>query len=80
MKDAKLRAMEREAGAAEILALREHGFHVEALTDYQYRINGRLDLFPTRRRFHDVLINRRGSYTSAFDIARRMLRHEQGKP
>jgi hypothetical protein len=67
------RAEKRAAGTTEILALRDRGFKVEELTDCQFRINGRLDLFPTRRRYHDIKANRRGRYTAAVDIAERVL-------
>lgn len=58
----------------EILDLRGAGFDVRQLTDYQFRIDGRLDLYPIHRRYHDVQANRRGSYRNAKDIAVRVLR------
>lgn len=58
----------------EILALKRAGFSVRELTPYQFRINGRLDLFPIHRRWHDVKTNTRGSYKAAKDIAIRKLR------
>ena len=57
----------------EILALRGHGFGVRQLTEYQFRIDGTLDLFPTRRRFHHIPTDTRGSYTDALMCARTML-------
>src|SRR5262245_27159045 len=59
---------------AEILALRGKGFHVEALTDYQFRVDGALDLFPIHRRFHDLKRQQRGGYQNVLDIAIRRLR------
>jgi hypothetical protein len=58
---------------AEIEALRANGYTVQRLTDYQFRINGRLDLFPIHRRWHDIKANRRGSYVSALAIVKRKL-------
>lgn len=60
----------------EILLLSEDGFSVKKLTVYHYRVNGRLDLFPTRQRWHDIKQNRRGWYSSAHAIASRILRGE----
>jgi len=56
--------------AAEILALADQGFSVECVTEYQYRINGRLDLYPTHNRYHDVLKNRRGGYRNATEFVK----------
>ena len=64
----------RRAGATgDILALSEHGYRVRKLTEHQFRVNGRLDLFPTNRRWHDLKTNTRGGYGSALVIARRRL-------
>lgn len=32
--------------------LEAQGFRVRKLSDYQYRVNARLDLYPVHRRFH----------------------------
>ena len=45
---------------AAILALEQEGFVVQKLTDYCFRINGRLDLFPIHNRWHDIQKNERG--------------------
>lgn len=66
------RADRLPAATEEILALNQAGFTVQKLTDYQFRVNGRLDLFPTHRRYHDVVANRRGSYSTARAIAERV--------
>jgi len=46
----------------EIASLSENGYTVIKLTDYQFRINGILDLYPTHRRWHDLKTNKRGEY------------------
>ena len=38
-------------------------FVVHAFTPYQFRINDRLDIFPTNNRWHDIILNRRGVFT-----------------
>ena len=37
-------------------------FDVRKLTDYQYRVNDTLDLFPVNCRYHDLQSKRRGYY------------------
>jgi hypothetical protein len=58
----------------EILALAGKGFDVRVLTEYQFRIDGALDLFPIHRRFHDLKTQARGGYQNALDVAIRRLR------
>jgi len=58
----------------EIDALRKDGYRVDMLTEYQWRIDGRLDLFPVHKRWHDTKVNRRGSYKVAADICKKILR------
>lgn len=58
---AAARAVRRASGVAEIDRLPLE-FRVRRLTDYQFRINDRVDVFPTRRRYHVLADGRRGSY------------------
>lgn len=41
--------------------------NVEKKTDYQYRINDTLDLYPIHRRFHNIKTGKRGNYTRYLD-------------
>lgn len=50
-----------------------NGFEVRQLTPYHYRVEGRLDLYPKRRRWHDIKTNTRGSYDNAQKIAEQVL-------
>ena len=59
---------------AEILALREQGFKVEQLTEHQFRINDRLDLYPIHNRWHDIKTRQRGSYGQAGWFVRRFFK------
>ncbi len=43
---------------AEIMELE----NVVKLTEYQYRVNGWIDLYPTHRRYHVLHNNKRGNY------------------
>ena len=36
--------------------------NVRKLTQYQYRINGTLDIYPQNKRYHDIKNNKRGDY------------------
>lgn len=49
----------------EIMDLEAKGFGVRKLTDYQFRIDGKLDLFPIHRRFHHLATGKRGCYQDA---------------
>lgn len=59
---------------AEIYALIDVGYRVRRITQFQYRINETLDLYPVHRRWHDISLNRRGRYGKAADIAGRKLK------
>ena len=69
MSDARL-----DARIAEILALREKGFNVTMVSKHQFRIDGRLDLFPIHRRFYVLPTLKRGTYRVALTVAVRVLR------
>ena len=40
--------------------LKDLGFTVNWITKYQVRINDRLDIFPTSRKYHDIATQKRG--------------------
>jgi hypothetical protein len=46
----------------EIKALKKRGYQVEELTPYQFRVECVLDLYPVRRRFHNIANQERGEY------------------
>lgn len=58
----------------EIEALRGKGYAVVKLTEFHYRIDGVLDLYPTHRRFHHLRSGRRGGYQNALACAVTQLR------
>src|SRR5688572_28778161 len=53
----------------EILDLAGKNFRVEQLTEYQFRIDGALDLYPTHKRYHALKRDKRGHYVTAIAIA-----------
>jgi len=52
-----------EEGTPEIEALRTLGYKVERIEYYQFRVNGQIDFYPMRRRWHHFKTGNRGSYT-----------------
>jgi len=42
--------------------LEEAGYQVEKKTDFQFRVNGRLDIYPVNARWHDTQTQKRGSF------------------
>lgn len=50
--------------------LRRLGYQVRQLTPYQFRIEGRLDVYPVNRKWHDIKSNKRGSYGDVIDFVR----------
>ena len=61
----------------EILSLRDRGYQVSKLSDYQFRIDDRVDVYPIHRRFH-ILGGRRGTYAVGrlADFINDLLRHD----
>lgn len=55
-------ARRRERGTSEIAGLTQAGYAVRTLTEFQFRVNEAVDLFPTNRRYHDLRSNKRGTY------------------
>jgi hypothetical protein len=57
-----VRQQRRAIGAEAIRKLAACGFTVTMLTEYQYRINDTIDLYPTRERYHNVITGERGNW------------------
>ena len=77
-RDVRHDAQERRAArlpirTEEILAVGRMGYRIRELTPYQFRVNERLDLFPTRRRWHDIKTQARGGYRNAAEFCRSVL-------
>jgi hypothetical protein len=43
-------------------------YDIKKLTDYQYRINDVLDLYPIHNRWHNIKTNKRGGYKNPLDV------------
>ena len=55
----------------QIEELKKEGFRVRKLTDFQFRINELLDVYPTHNRFHDLKRKRRGGFRNVSEFVRR---------
>lgn len=58
---------------AEIEAL-SGSYNVKKLTDYQYRINGVLDLYPIHNNWHNIKTKKRGKYHSPESIVKQQIK------
>jgi len=47
-----------------IMGLQNNGHHVEQKTEYHFRIDYLLDVWPTHNRFHNIKTGKRGGYKS----------------
>lgn len=63
------RAEKRVQETAKILELRGLGYEVRQITEYHFRVDGKLDLYPTRGRWHNMRAGKRGFYRDAAAIA-----------
>lgn len=68
------RAARHPVRKAEIEGLAEKGFTVKPLTEFQFRVNDVLDLYPIHNRFHDLKKNRRGGYRNATEFVEKFFR------
>jgi hypothetical protein len=48
-------------------------YEVRKLTDYQYRINGILDLYPIHQNWHNIKTNKRGNYKAVIEIVKKQI-------
>ena len=68
---------EKEAEFWESMKRRlEEKYEVKYLTDYQWRINGEIDLYPVNRRFHILATNKRGDYSDMHEF---LAKHYENK-
>ncbi len=57
-----------------LLALRMEGFSIEVISEYQVRVNRRLDIWLTHNRYHDIEKNVRGGFRDAQEFVREFFR------
>lgn len=59
----------RAKGVYELKRLSDKGYDVQNLNKgYQFRINNRLDVYPTNKRYHDIKTGKRGGYSTIHDF------------
>lgn len=67
----KMRRRERlPRRTAQIWSLKKMGYSVKQMTEYQFRIKGRVDVFPIHNRYHDIKTNERGGYRDVVEFVR----------
>lgn len=59
---------------AEIMGLSSNGYTVKQLTEYQFRVNGKIDLYPIHKRYHVLSTERRGTYRNCLEFVRSILK------
>lgn len=73
-KDRKVRAATRRyKGQFDLMQLESLGYDVKAITEYQWRINDAIDIFPTNNRYHNLNRNSRGHYRNLITFISSML-------
>ena len=60
-----------------ILSLRRQGYIVEQKTDYHFRVNGRMDLWPIHNRWHDLKTQERGGAKDLAIFVKERFRHNE---
>jgi hypothetical protein len=58
----------RSSGEGDLRQLEFYGHSVVWLTDYQCRVDGRFDFYPTNRRYHDIVTGKRGTYKNPEEV------------
>lgn len=66
-----------------IMSLRSEGYRIVKLTEYHFRINDRLDIYPLHHRFHDIKKGTRGGYPRIDSFVKRFFERvavEENRP
>ncbi len=63
---------------SQIASLKKDGFDIEQKSAFHFRVNGRLDLWPTHNRYHDIRENKRGGYGDVVMFVREFFKGEGG--
>lgn len=73
------RAENRTNVVPQILKLRDYGFEVVRVNEYQYRIDDAIDLYPTRGRYHILSSGQRGYFNDPVMFMHSLFRKAAGK-
>jgi hypothetical protein len=69
-KQARARKIQaRDECIEQILALTEQKLNVKRITDYQYRVDNWIDLYPTSNTYHLLKANKRGSIDKSMPLS-----------
>ncbi len=79
--DMKYYREEQQKRRAERLPIRQEEiealapeYTVKKLTDYQFRINEVLDLYPIHKNWHNIKTKKRGQYKSVIEIVKQQIK------
>mgnify|MGYP006921294814 CR=1 FL=1 len=56
------------------------GYNVKRFTEYQFRVNDRVDVYPVNRRWHDIKENKRGDYEDIFAFCEKFFKENSTMP
>lgn len=65
------RAQRLPVRTKEIENLEKLGYKIQQFSDFQFRVNGVLDLYPTSNRFHFLPNNKRGGYSNTQEVCKK---------
>jgi hypothetical protein len=74
----KRRAKRLPIRTEQILALKRQGYHVEQKTEFHFRINSILDLWPIHNRWHDLRTHEHGGAKDLAVFVKERIRHNEG--
>ena len=57
--------------------LAKQGYEVRMITEFQYRINGALDVYPTNNKWHNIKTGERGTYSQLTRFVKSVLTHNR---
>lgn len=73
------REFQRSETVPKILKLRDFGFEVVKMNEYQYRVDGAVDFYPTRERYHILKTGQRGYFNDPVMFMYNQFRKAAGK-
>lgn len=63
-------------GESELEELVAFDYEVVQLSDYHFRINGKLDVWPSSKKWYHTRTHRKGNYKSLKLLVKEVLQHE----
>jgi len=64
----------------EIQTLSDEGYHIKQFTDHHFRINGTVDIWPSKNKYHVRATNERGKYRAIEEVIANHLADKPEQP